>query len=352
MAVAKVIGELMEKQSGPADGLMRTLSFDIARVTEAAAVAGAQFRGRGDEIQADIAAARAMRRELDDLPISGRVVIGEGEQDVVPVLYIGEEMGRGGSEVDIAVDPLEGISLCAKSLPGALSVLAMAERGALLHAPDMYMEKIAIGPGFEAGIVSLDRPVAENLQRLAEAKGVHIREITACVLDRPRHAKLIEEIRAAGAAVALIGDGDIAGVIQTCEPEETGIDIYLGTGGAPEGVLAAAALRCIGGQIEGRLSALNAEHVKRAKQLGIEDLGRKYSTADMASGDIIFAATGVTDGPLLTGVKFYDGQIETHTVIMRSATRTVRWIYAEHLDVQKFALEGNDRTLAIKHGVL
>lgn len=342
----------MEKQSGPAAGLMRTLSLDIARVTEAAAVAAAHFRGRGDEIQADVAAARAMRRELDDLPISGRVVIGEGEQDVVPVLYIGEEMGLGGSEVDIAVDPLEGISLCAKSLPGALSALAMAQRGALLRAPDMYMEKIAIGPGYEAGIVSLDRTVAENLHSLAEAKGVHVREITACVLDRPRHAKLIGEIRAAGAAVALIGDGDIAGVIQTCEPEETGIDIYMGTGGAPEGVLAAAALRCIGGQIEGRLSALNDGHARRAAQLGIEDLSRKYSTADMASGDIIFAATGVTDGPLLTGVKFYDGQIETHTVIMRSATRTVRWIYAEHLDVQKFALEAHDQTLALKRGAL
>ncbi len=342
----------MEKQSGPADGLMRTLSLDIARVTEAAAVAAAHFRGRGDEIQADVAAARAMRRELDDLPISGRVVIGEGEQDVVPVLYIGEEMGRGGSEVDIAVDPLEGISLCAKSLPGALAVLAMAQRGALLHAPDMYMEKIAVGPGFEAGVVSLDYTVSENLHRLAEAKGVSVREITACVLDRPRHARMIEEIRSAGAAIALIGDGDIAGVIQTCEPEETGIDIYLGTGGAPEGVLAAAALRCIGGQIEGRLSALNDEHVRRAAQLGIENLGRKYSTADMASGDIIFAATGVTDGPLLSGVKFYDDQIETHTVIMRSATRTARWIYAEHLDSQKFALEGHDQTGALKRGAL
>ncbi len=331
---------------------MRTLALDIARVTEAAAVAAAHFRGRGDEIQADVAAARAMRRELDDLPVSGRVVIGEGEQDVVPVLYIGEEIGLGGSEVDIAVDPLEGISLCAKSLPGALAALAVAQRGGLLHAPDMYMEKIAIGPGFEAGIVSLDRTVAENLHRLAEAKGVQVRQITACVLDRPRHAKLIGEIRAAGAAIALIGDGDIAGVIQTCEPEETGIDIYLGTGGAPEGVLAAAALRCIGGQIEGRLSALNDEHVKRAALLGIEDLSRKYSAADMASGDIIFAATGVTDGPLLTGVKFYEGQIETHTVIMRSATRTVRWIYTEHLDVQKFALEGHDQTSALKRGAL
>ncbi len=238
----------MEELSASAHKLMRTLTFDIARVTEAAAVAAAHHRGRGDEMKADVAAARAMRRELSDLPISGRIVIGEGEQDEVPVLYIGEELGRGGSEVDIAVDPLEGISLCAKSLPGALSVLAIAQRGGLLHAPDMYMEKIAIGPGYEAGVVSLDRTVAENLNRLAEAKCVPVREITACVLDRPRHAKLIEEIRAASAGIALIGDGDIAGVIHTCEPEETGIDIYLGTGGAPEGVLAAAALRCTGGR--------------------------------------------------------------------------------------------------------
>ena len=238
----------MEKQTAPAKALMRTLAFDIARVTEAAAVAAAHFRGRGDEMQADVAAARAMRRELSDLPISGRIVVGEGEQGEVPVLYIGEELGRGGSEVDIAVDPLEGISLCAKSLPGALSVLAIAQQGGLLHAPDMYMEKIAIGPGYEMGIVSLDRTVAENLNRLAEAKGVPVREVTACVLDRPRHAKLIQEIRDAGAGIALIGDGDIAGVIHTCEPEETGIDIYLGTGGAPEGVLAAAALRCTGGR--------------------------------------------------------------------------------------------------------
>jgi fructose-1,6-bisphosphatase II / sedoheptulose-1,7-bisphosphatase len=316
--------------------LSRTLSLEIARVTEAAAVAAARLRGRGNEKDADRAAVDAMRRELSDLPISGRVVIGEGERDEAPMLYIGEEMGRGGPPVDIAVDPLEGTTLCAKSLPGALAVLAVAERGGLLHAPDIYMEKIAIGPGFEAGLVNLDNSVTENLHRLAEAKGVHVAEITACILDRPRHAKLIEEVRAAGAAICLIGDGDIAGVIQTCEPEETGIDIYLGVGGAPEGVLAAAALRCIGGQIQGRLTALNDEHVRRAEALGIKDLKRKYSTADMASGDIIFAATGVTDGSLLSGVKFYEGQIETHSVIMRSATHTVRWIYAEHMDMEKF----------------
>jgi fructose-1,6-bisphosphatase II / sedoheptulose-1,7-bisphosphatase len=331
----------MDKQPTNRDtlstSLTRRLSLDIARVTESAAVAAARLRGRGDEKLADQSAVKAMRHELGELPVSGRVVIGEGERDEAPSLYIGEELGRGGPEVDIAVDPLEGTTLCAKSLPGALAVLAVAERDGLLHAPDIYMEKIAIGPGYEAGLVSLDYTISTNLNRLAEAKGVHVTEITACVLDRPRHAKLIADIRAAGAAVNLIGDGDIAGVIHTCEPEETGIDIYLGMGGAPEGVLAAAALRCIGGQIEGRLAPLNDEHLRRAHALGIKDLKRKYSTADMASGDIIFAATGVTDGSLLSGVKFYDGQVETHTVIMRTATRTVRWIYAEHMDTQKFA---------------
>jgi fructose-1,6-bisphosphatase II / sedoheptulose-1,7-bisphosphatase len=324
-----------EGQAGPTS-LTRTLSLEIARVTEAAAVAAARLRGRGDEQSADRAAVDAMRAELSKLPIEGRVVIGEGERDSAPMLYIGEEIGSGGVPVDIAVDPLEGTTLCAKSLPGSLAVLAVAERGGLLRAPDIYMEKIAIGPGFEAGLVSLDYSVAENLKRLAEAKGVHLAEITACILDRPRHAKLIAEVREAGAAINLIGDGDIAGVIHTCEPEETGIDIYIGIGGAPEGVLAAAALRCIGGQIEGRLTALNDEQVQRAQALGIHDLRRKYSTADMASGDIIFAATGVTEGSLLSGVKFYDGQVETHTVIMRAASRTVRWIYAEHMDTEKF----------------
>ncbi len=342
----------MEKQTASPNILMRTLSLDIARVTESAAVAAARLRGRGDEKQADRAAVEAMRRELCELPISGRIVIGEGERDETPMLYIGEELGLGGTLADIAVDPLEGTTLCAKSLPGALAVLAVANRGGLLHAPDIYMEKIAIGPGYEGGIVSLDYSVGDNLRRLAEAKGVQVSEITACVLDRPRHAKLIEEIRASGAAVALIGDGDIAGVIQTCEPEETGIDIYLGMGGAPEGVLAAAALRCIGGQMEGRLSALNDEQVRRAAQLGIKDFSRKYSTADMASGDIIFAATGVTDGSLLSGVKFYDGQIETHTVIMRSASRTVRWLYAEHMDLEKFTSARANPNSASKPSVL
>jgi len=324
------------KQPDNSSGLTRALSLEIARVTEAAAVAAARLRGRGNEKEADRAAVDEMRRELQDLPISGRIVIGEGERDEAPMLYIGEEVGRGGTQVDIAVDPLEGTTLCAKALPNALAVLAVADKGGLLHAPDIYMEKIAIGPGFESGLVSLNFSAAQNLARLAEAKGVPVSELTACILDRPRHAALVEEVRAAGAAIRLISDGDIAGVIQTCEPEETGIDIYFGIGGAPEGVLAAAALRCIGGQIEGRLTALSAEHVKRAEALGITDLKRIYSTADMATGDIIFAATGVTDGSLLTGVKFLDGQIETHTVIMRAATRTVRWIYAEHMDLSKF----------------
>lgn len=329
----------MEKQPDSASAsssLTRMLSLEIARVTEAAAVAAARLRGRGDEKKADGAAVDAMRRELSDLPISGRIVIGEGERDEAPMLFIGEEVGHGGCAVDIAVDPLEGTTLCAKSLPGALTVLAVAERGGLLHAPDIYMEKIAIGHGFEADVISLDYSVSENLHRLAEAKGVLVGEIAACVLDRPRHAKLIEEIRSAGAAVNLISDGDIAGVIQTCKPEETGIDIYFGTGGAPEGVLAAAALRCMGGQIQGRLIALNEDQARRAELIGIKDLKKKYFTEDMARGDIIFAATGVTDGPLLTGVKFYDGEIETHTVIMRSAARTVRWIYTEHLNLEKF----------------
>ena len=325
------------KQPDNSSGLTRALSLEIARVTEAAAVAAARLRGRGNEKEADRAAVDEMRRELQDLLISGRIVIGEGERDEAPMLYIGEEVGRGGTQVDIAVDPLEGTTLCAKALPNALAVLAVADKGGLLRAPDIYMEKIAIGPGFESGLVSLNFSAAQNLARLAEAKGVPVSELTACILDRPRHAALVEEVRAAGAAIRLISDGDIAGVIQTCEPEETGIDIYFGIGGAPEGVLAAAALRCIGGQIEGRLTALSAEHVKRAEALGITDLKRIYSTADMATGDIIFAATGVTDGSLLTGVKFLDGQIETHTVIMRAATRTVRWIYAEHMDLSKFA---------------
>jgi fructose-1,6-bisphosphatase II / sedoheptulose-1,7-bisphosphatase len=308
------------------EGLDRVLVLEVGRVTEAAAIAAAKFRGRGNEKAADKAAVDAMRRELNRLHIRGRVVIGEGEMDEAPMLYIGEEVGIGdGPEVDIAVDPLEGTTICAKAMPNALAVLAIAERGGLLHAPDMYMNKIAIGPGYPEGIIDLDAPPADNLHALAKAKGVPISEITACILDRPRHAELIKAVREAGAAVQLIPDGDIAGVIWTTDPDETGIDIYLGSGGAPEGVLAAAALRCIGGQMQGRLMPLKDEERERAAKMGA-DINRKYTLEDMASGDVIFSATGVTDGSLLDGVHFRGDFAETETVIMRAKTGTVRRI--------------------------
>jgi len=308
------------------EGLDRVLVLEVGRVTEAAAIAAAKFRGRGNEKAADKAAVDAMRRELNRLHIRGRVVIGEGEMDEAPMLYIGEEVGIGdGPEVDIAVDPLEGTTICAKAMPNALAVLAIAERGGLLHAPDMYMNKIAIGPGYPEGIIDLDAPPADNLHALAKAKGVPISEITACILDRPRHAELIKAVREACAAVQLIPDGDIAGVIWTTDPDETGIDIYLGSGGAPEGVLAAAALRCIGGQMQGRLMPLKDEERERAAKMGA-DINRKYTLEDMASGDVIFSATGVTDGSLLDGVHFRGDFAETETVIMRAKTGTVRRI--------------------------
>lgn len=319
-------------------GLDRMLTLEIARVTEAAAVAAARLRGRGDEKAADQAAVDAMRRELNRLRINGRVVIGEGERDEAPMLFIGEEVGTGdGPEVDIAVDPLEGTTICAKALPDSLAVLAIAERGSLLHSPDIYMNKIAIGPGYEAGLVDLDATPQANVDAIAKAKGVPVSEITACVLDRPRHAELIEGIRDAGAAIRLIGDGDIAGVIHTTNPAETGIDIYFGIGGAPEGVLAAAALRCIGGQMETRLHPMNDEHRRRVADIGIEDIDRKYTMEELAAGDVLFAATGVTSGSMLDGVKFGHGRIDTQTVIMRAKTRTVRWIRTEHKDLAKFS---------------
>jgi fructose-1,6-bisphosphatase II / sedoheptulose-1,7-bisphosphatase len=274
-----------------------------------------------------------MRKELGKVHIKGRVVIGEGEMDESPMLYIGEEVGIGdGPEVDIAVDPLEGTTICAKAMPNALAVLAISERGGLLNAPDMYMNKIAVGPGYPEGILDLDAPVAQTIGKLAECKKVPVSEITACILDRPRHAELIAGVRKAGAGVQLIPDGDIAGVIWTTDPQETGIDIYLGSGGAPEGVLAAAALRCIGGQIQGRLAPeLHAEKerpglIERARKMGIADIRRKYSMQEMASGDVIFSATGVTDGSLLDGVHFRQGFAETETVVLRSQTGTVRRI--------------------------
>ncbi len=319
--------------------LDRVLSLEIARVTERAAVAAAMLRGRGDEKAADQAAVDAMRREMNNLPIAGTVVIGEGERDEAPMLFIGEKVGAGtGPKVDIAVDPLEGTTLCAKNMPGSIATMAMAEGGTLLNAPDVYMEKIAIGPGYPKGVVDLDAPADENIAALAKAKGVKPDAITALILDRPRHADLIAAVRRVGAAVRLITDGDVAGVIHTADPEVTGIDIYIGVGGAPEGVLAAAALSCIGGQIQGRLVLDTEEKRNRAAKMGIKDPRKKYEMEDMVKGDCLFAATGVTTGSLLTGVRFRQGLIETETVVMRSVTGTVRWIKAEHRELAKFHL--------------
>ncbi len=317
--------------------LERILSLEIVRVTERAAVKAARLRGRGEEKAADQAAVDAMRRELNNLPIDGTVVIGEGELDEAPMLFIGEKVGsKGGFKVDIAVDPLEGTTLCAKNMPGAIATIAMAEDGTLLHAPDVYMDKIAIGPGYPKDVVDLDAPPGENILNLAKAKGVKPQDITAMVLDRPRHAELIAAVRKAGASVSLISDGDVAGVIHTAEAEKTGIDIYLGIGGAPEGVLAAAALRCIGGQMQCRLVLDTEERRERAGKMGIKDPRKKFQIEDMVRGDCLFAATGVTDGPMLDGVKFGDGIIETQTVVMRSVSGTVRWIRAEHRRLEKF----------------
>jgi fructose-1,6-bisphosphatase II / sedoheptulose-1,7-bisphosphatase len=315
-------------------GLERVLVLEVARVTEAAAIAAARLRGRGNEKAADKAAVDAMRRELALLTIQGTVVIGEGEMDEAPMLYIGEKVGSGeGPEVDIAVDPLEGTTICAKSMPNALAVLAISEKGGLLNAPDMYMDKIAVGPGYPAGIVDLDKTPGENIRDVAKAKGVPVGEITACILDRPRHAELIRAVREAGAAVRLIPDGDIAGVIWTTDAHETGIDIYLGSGGAPEGVLAAAAMRCVGGQIQGRLKPSNDDERIRAGHMGIKDINRKFNLEDMASGDVIFSATGVTDGSLLDGVHFRGDFAETETVVMRSKSGTVRRIKTRFRDI-------------------
>jgi fructose-1,6-bisphosphatase II / sedoheptulose-1,7-bisphosphatase len=318
----------------------RVLSIEIVRVTERAAVSAARLRGRGNEMAADQAAVDAMRRELNKLPIDGVVRIGEGERDEAPMLFIGEEVGnKKGPKVDIAVDPLEGTTLCAKNMPGAIAVMAMAEGGTLLNAPDVYMEKIAIGPGYPAGVVDLDAPADKNIVSLAKAKCVKPEEITALVLDRPRHADLIATIRKTGAAVRLITDGDVAGVIHCADAATTGIDIYIGIGGAPEGVLAAAALRCIGGQMQGRLVLDTDAKRERAAKMGVKDPRKKYEIKDMVRGDCLVAATGVTDGSFLRGVRFAKDRIYTHTVVMRSVTGTVRWIDAEHRQFEKFHLD-------------
>jgi fructose-1,6-bisphosphatase II / sedoheptulose-1,7-bisphosphatase len=310
----------------PARTLDRILALEAVRVTEAAAIRASKLIGRGDEHAADQAAVEGMREAFNALAIDGTVVIGEGERDAAPMLFIGEAVGRGGIKVDIALDPLEGTTLTAKALPNALSVMAMAETGSLLNAPDTYMDKIAIGPGFPEGVIDLDAQPGDNILSLAKAKGVKPNRIRALVLDRPRHEKIISSIRAAGAAVELITDGDIAGVIATTEPEKTGIDIYIGQGGAPEGVLAAAALRCVGGQLQTRLVFRKDEERRRGEALGIRDFNRRYKLTDLASGDVVFAATGVTDGTMLDGVHVEGTMVTTHSIVMRSATRTVRWI--------------------------
>ena len=318
----------------------RILSMELVRVTERAAVSAARLRGRGDEKAADQAAVDAMRRELNKLPIDGTIVIGEGERDEAPMLFIGEKVGNGtGPKVDIAVDPLEGTTLCAKDMPGAIAVMAMAQAGSLLYAPDVYMDKIAIGPGYKRGIVDLDASPEDNIHALAKAKGVKPHEINALIMDRPRHAPLIEAVRKTGASIRLITDGDVAGVIFTAMQQETGIDIYLGIGGAPEGVLAAAALRCVGGQMQGRLILDTPAKVERARGMGVKDPKRKYDMAELAADDVIVSATGVTDGALMHGVRFKKDVIETETIVYRSITGTVRRIHGEHRELTKFILD-------------
>jgi fructose-1,6-bisphosphatase II / sedoheptulose-1,7-bisphosphatase len=322
------------------DVIERILSMELVRVTERAAVSAARLRGLGNEKAADQAAVDAMRRELNKLPIDGTIVIGEGERDEAPMLFIGEKVGNGnGTKVDIAVDPLEGTTLCAKDMPGAIAVMAMAQAGSLLYAPDVYMDKIAIGPGYPEGVVDLDASPADNINALAKAKGVKPHEINTLIMDRPRHADLIAAVRKTGASIRLITDGDVAGVIFTTMHNLTGIDLYLGIGGAPEGVLAAAALRCVGGQMQGRLILDTPEKVERARTMGVKDPTKKYAMTELASGDVIVSATGVTDGSLLSGVRFGQDVIETETIVYRSITGTVRKIRAEHRQFDKFRLD-------------
>ncbi|MDF1618966.1 class II fructose-bisphosphatase [Pseudothioclava nitratireducens] len=303
----------------------RMLSLGLARVSEAAAHASARLIGRGDEKAADQAAVNAMRDQLNRLDIAGTVVIGEGERDEAPMLYIGEEVGTGnGPAVDIALDPLEGTTLTAKDMPNALTVIAMAPRGTMLHAPDTYMEKLAIGPGYPKDVVSLSMSPRERVEALAKAQGVKTSDITVCILERPRHEAMIAEVRETGAAIRLITDGDVAGVIHCAEPEITGIDMYMGQGGAPEGVLAASALKCMGGQMWGQLVFRNDDERGRAAKAGITDLDKIYSRDEMVRSDVIFAATGVTNGSILSGVKREPNYIETETILMRSKTGSVR----------------------------
>lgn len=317
----------------------RILSLEVARVTERAAVSASRLIGRGDEKAADQAAVDAMRRELNALDIDGEVVIGEGERDEAPMLYIGEKVGTGkGPKVDIALDPLEGTTLTAKGMANALAVIAVAEKGSLLNAPDVYMEKIAVGAGLPAGIIDLDAAPDDNVREVAKALKLDVSHVNVCILDRPRHASMIEAICSVGARVTLITDGDVAGVIHTTDPT-TGIHLYMGTGGAPEGVLAAAALRCTGGQMQGRLLLNDKEQRDRAAKMGISDFNKKYSVEEMAKGDVMFSATGVTKGTMLGGIVNNGFDIWTDTVLMRSSTGTIRWIKARHTHMEKFHLD-------------
>ena len=310
--------------------LDRVLVLEMVRVTEAAAIAASTLVGRGDEKAADAAAVEAMRAALNELDMDGTVVIGEGERDEAPMLFIGEKVGTGnGPEIDIALDPLEGTTICAKAGPNSLAVLAIAEKGHLLNAPDVYMDKIAVGPGYPAGVIDLDRSPSDNIRAIAEAKGVQAKDIVVCVLDRPRHEGLISELRGLGCGVVLIGDGDVAGVIATTDPDTT-IDVYMGSGGAPEGVLACAALRCVGGQFKGRLLFRNDAERARAHKWGVTDLDKQYDLTELAQGDCIFAATGVTDGSLLAGVKRHAKVMTTESVVMRASSGTVRWVKGQH----------------------
>lgn len=306
----------------------RNLALEAVRVTEAAALNSARLTGLGDETAADQAAVDAMRKAFDGLGIDGTVVIGEGERDEAPMLYIGEKVGSGGPKIDIALDPLEGTTICATGGPNALSVLAMGDGGNLLNCPDTYMEKIASGPAGR-GVIDLDKTPTQNLQALAQAKGCKVEDLMVIILARPRHEALIKEVRKAGARIRLIGDGDVAAAIATSKPE-TGIDLLMGIGGAPEGVIAAAALRCVGGEFQGRLAPRNNEEIERAKKMGVTDIKKKFSITELAGGDVMFAATGVTDGDYLQGVHFFPGGATTQSVVMRSKTRTVRIINATH----------------------
>ena len=337
------------RHEGKARSFGENIESDLAsrflRVVEVAAIASARTMGQGERDLSDQVATEAMRQTMDSIPMRGTIVIGEGERDQAPMLYIGEKVGaefpdgREVPEVDIAVDPLEGTTLCAKNMPGAIATMAMADGGTLLHAPDVYMQKIAVGPGYARGVVELDASPADNVRRLAKAKGVEASAITVLVLDRPRHSDIILGVRSTGAAVRLITDGDVAGVIHCADPDNTGVDMYIGTGGAPEGVLAAAALRCIGGQMQCRLILDTEENRARAAKMGVTDPRMIYGIEDMVRGDCLFAATGVTTGSLLSGVKFRKDVIETETVVMRSVTGTVRYIKAEHRQLEKFHLD-------------